>query len=41
VILRYTGGTLASIGAGLVYSLSSSGSIRTYTFTGGTGLITF
>jgi hypothetical protein len=25
----------------LVYSLSSSGSVRTYTFTGGTGLITF
>ena len=41
VILRYTGGTLASIGAGLVYSLSSSGSVRTYTFTGGTGTITF
>jgi hypothetical protein len=41
VIIRYTGPTLASIGAGLVYSLSSSGSIRTYTFTGGTGTITF
>jgi hypothetical protein len=25
----------------LVYSLSSSGSVRTYTFTGGTGTITF
>ena len=41
VIIRYTGPTLTSIGAGLVYSLSSSGSIRTYTFTGGTGTITF
>jgi hypothetical protein len=41
VIIRYTGSTLASIGAGLVYSLSSSGSVRTYTFTGGTGTITF
>lgn len=41
VIIRYTGPTLASISAGLVYSLSSSGSIRTYTFTGGTGTITF
>ena len=41
VIIRYTGPTLTSIDAGLVYSLSSLGSIRTYTFTGGTGTVTF
>jgi hypothetical protein len=42
VILRYSNayGNLSSIGGGLTFSYSTSGSDRIYTFTAGTGTVT-
>ena len=43
VIIRYpsTEANLSSIGAGLTFSWASSGGVKTYTFTNGTGTITW
>ena len=43
VIIRYpnTDDNITSIGAGLTYSLSNTGGYKIYTFTAGTGTVTF
>jgi hypothetical protein len=41
VIISYIGADLASIGGGLTYSKTTNGSRTVYSFTAGTGTITF